>query len=47
MCIPHAKFATPEAFSEEWINNWPAYVQGDMSTEDFLGTLSDAVQRAR
>jgi ABC-type glycerol-3-phosphate transport system substrate-binding protein len=44
---PHAKFATPQAFTTAWINQWPAYVQGDLSTEDFLGALSDAVQRQR
>jgi ABC-type glycerol-3-phosphate transport system substrate-binding protein len=44
---PHAKFATPEAFTEEWTNNWPAYVQGKESTQDFLNALSDAVQRRR
>jgi len=44
---PHAKFATPQAFTDAWINQWPAYVQGDLSTEDFLGALSDAVQRQR
>ena len=43
---PHAKFATPQAFTDEWINQWPAYVQGEVSTEEFLSTLSDAVQRA-
>jgi raffinose/stachyose/melibiose transport system substrate-binding protein len=41
---PHAKFATPEAFTRAWMNGWPAYVQGKMSTKDFLGSLSDAVQ---
>jgi ABC-type glycerol-3-phosphate transport system substrate-binding protein len=45
--FPHAKFATPQAFTDAWINQWPAYVQGDLSTEDFLGALSDAVQRRR
>jgi raffinose/stachyose/melibiose transport system substrate-binding protein len=42
---PHAKFATPEAFTRAWTNGWPAYVQGKMSTKDFLSSLSDAVQR--
>jgi ABC-type glycerol-3-phosphate transport system substrate-binding protein len=41
---PHAKFATPEAFTRAWTNGWPAYVQGKMSTKDFLSSLSDAVQ---
>jgi len=44
---PHAKFATPQAFTKAWINDWPAYVQGAMSTEDFLDGLSEAVQRQR
>ena len=43
---PHAKFATPESFSTAWTNNWPAYVQGKMSTADFLGALSDSLQGA-
>jgi raffinose/stachyose/melibiose transport system substrate-binding protein len=42
---PHSKFATPEQFSTTWINNWPAYVQGKMSTQDFLSSLSDAVKQ--
>jgi raffinose/stachyose/melibiose transport system substrate-binding protein len=44
---PHAKFATPQAFTDAWINQWPAYVQGDSSTEDFLDALTDAVRRQR
>jgi ABC-type glycerol-3-phosphate transport system substrate-binding protein len=44
---PHAKFATPQAFSDAWLNFWPAYVQGELSTEDFLDSLDDAVSRAR
>jgi raffinose/stachyose/melibiose transport system substrate-binding protein len=44
---PHAKFATPEAFTRAWTNGWPAYVQGKMSTQDFLNSLSEAVQRQR
>lgn len=42
---PHSKTATPQAFTSAWINDWPAYVQGDMSTDDFLGGLSDAVKQ--
>jgi raffinose/stachyose/melibiose transport system substrate-binding protein len=42
---PHAKFATPEAFTRAWTNGWPAYVQGKMSTKDFLSSLSEAVRR--
>jgi raffinose/stachyose/melibiose transport system substrate-binding protein len=44
---PHAKFATPQSFTTTWINDWPAYVQGDMSTEDFLGALSDSLDQQR
>jgi len=44
---PHAKFATPQAFTEAWVNQWPAYVQGEISTEDFLNALAEAVQRQR
>jgi raffinose/stachyose/melibiose transport system substrate-binding protein len=40
---PHAKFATPQAFSDAWKNYWPGYVQGAMSTQDFLNKLSQAV----
>jgi raffinose/stachyose/melibiose transport system substrate-binding protein len=39
---PNSKFATDEQFSTEWINDWPAYVQGGMSTEQFLEALSEA-----
>jgi raffinose/stachyose/melibiose transport system substrate-binding protein len=42
---PHSKFATPEAFTTAWTNNWPAFVQGKMSTESFLSALADAVRR--
>jgi raffinose/stachyose/melibiose transport system substrate-binding protein len=38
----HAYFATPAAFFQAWTNNWPAYVQGGMSTTDFLNKLSSA-----
>jgi ABC-type glycerol-3-phosphate transport system substrate-binding protein len=37
-----AYFATPAAFFQEWTNDWPAYVQGGMSTSDFLGKLATA-----
>ncbi|HXE45646.1 MAG TPA: extracellular solute-binding protein [Conexibacter sp.] len=41
---PNSKFATPEAFSSTWINDWPAYVQGGMSTASFLNALSDTLR---
>jgi raffinose/stachyose/melibiose transport system substrate-binding protein len=44
---PHAKFATPEAFTKAWTNDWPAYVQGKQSTDEFLNALSEAVERRR
>lgn len=40
-----AYFATPAAFFQEWTNDWPAYVQGGMSTSDFLGKLSAAATK--
>ncbi|MCA1736304.1 MAG: extracellular solute-binding protein [Actinobacteria bacterium] len=40
---PHAKFATLQPFTDEWLNQWPAYVQGAITTEEFLESLSDAV----
>jgi raffinose/stachyose/melibiose transport system substrate-binding protein len=43
---PHAKFATPQAFTDAWKNYWPGYVQGSMSTQDFLDKLSKAVTTA-
>jgi ABC-type glycerol-3-phosphate transport system substrate-binding protein len=43
---PHAKFATPQAFSDEWKNDWPAYVQGAMTTKAFLDKLAQAVSTA-
>ena len=39
----HAKFASAQAFTDTWKNDWPAYVQGRMSTTDFLNKLSKAV----
>jgi len=43
---PHAKYATPQAFSDAWKNYWPGYVQGAMSTKDFLDKLSSAISSA-
>ena len=37
-----AYFATPAAFFQEWTNDWPSYVQGAMSTTDFLNKLAAA-----
>jgi raffinose/stachyose/melibiose transport system substrate-binding protein len=40
---PHAKFATLQPFTDAWINQWPAYVQGAITTAEFLESLSQAV----
>jgi len=40
-----AYFATPAAFFQEWTNDWPSYVQGAMSTTDFLNKLAAAVTK--
>ncbi len=42
---PTSKFATSQQFTTEWINDWPAYVQGGMSTDDFLNALSAAEEK--
>jgi raffinose/stachyose/melibiose transport system substrate-binding protein len=39
---PYPQFLLPTAFMDAWRNNWPAYAQGGMSTEEFLELLSDA-----
>jgi len=44
---PHAYFATPAAFFQEWTNDWPSYVQGGMSTGDFLNKLAAAATKTR
>jgi raffinose/stachyose/melibiose transport system substrate-binding protein len=36
----HASFYAPPAFLDAWQNLWPAYVKGDMSTQDFLSQLA-------
>ena len=41
---PHAKYATQQPFTDAWKNYWPGYVQGSMSTKEFLDKLSDAVK---
>jgi ABC-type glycerol-3-phosphate transport system substrate-binding protein len=41
----HAYFATPAAFFQEWTNDWPSYVQGAMSTTDFLDKLAAAATK--
>lgn len=42
--FPHALYRTPATFIDAWKNDWPAYVQGGMSTKDFLDRLSQAVK---
>ncbi|MEQ1933218.1 MAG: ABC transporter substrate-binding protein, partial [Fimbriimonadaceae bacterium] len=39
---PYPQFFLPDSFMDAWRNNWPAYAQGAMSTDEFLGLLSDA-----
>jgi ABC-type glycerol-3-phosphate transport system substrate-binding protein len=39
---PHAKFATLQPFSDAWKNYWPGYVQGALTTKDFLDKLAQA-----
>jgi raffinose/stachyose/melibiose transport system substrate-binding protein len=41
----HAYFATPAAFFQEWTNDWPSYVQGAMTTSEFLGKLAAAATK--
>ncbi len=43
---PHAKYATPQSFSDAWKNDWPAYVQGGMTTQEFLAALGKATKGA-
>jgi ABC-type glycerol-3-phosphate transport system substrate-binding protein len=40
---PDAKFATLQPFTDAWKNYWPAYVQGSLTTKDFLDKLSQAI----
>jgi ABC-type glycerol-3-phosphate transport system substrate-binding protein len=42
---PHAYFATPAAFFQEWTNDWPSYVQGGLSTTEFLNKLAAAATK--
>jgi raffinose/stachyose/melibiose transport system substrate-binding protein len=37
--------ATPAGFNTVWKNYWPAYVQGQLTTRDFLARLADAVKQ--
>jgi ABC-type glycerol-3-phosphate transport system substrate-binding protein len=39
---PHAKFATLGPFTDAWKNYWPGYVQGALTTKDFLNKLNQA-----
>ncbi|SDE02184.1 ABC transporter substrate-binding protein [Glycomyces harbinensis] len=38
---PHARVHGPAGFSTAWKNLWPAYVQGEMDTDEFLQRLTD------
>jgi raffinose/stachyose/melibiose transport system substrate-binding protein len=39
---PYPQFTTPAGFVTAWTNNWPAHVQGDISTTEFLNRMSAA-----
>ncbi|GAB3227251.1 sugar ABC transporter substrate-binding protein [Glycomyces halotolerans] len=38
---PHARVHGPAGLDTSWKNLWPAYVQGDMNTDEFLQRLTD------
>lgn len=38
---PHARVHGPAGLDTSWKNLWPAYVQGDMDTDEFLQRLTD------
>lgn len=38
---PYPQFLLPQSFVDAWRNNWPAYAQGGMDTQEFLDLLSD------
>jgi raffinose/stachyose/melibiose transport system substrate-binding protein len=40
----HAKFATLQPFTDAWKNFWPAYVQGSVSTKQFLEKIAQAAK---
>lgn len=44
---PHAKFATLGPFTDAWKNYWPGYVQGALTTKDFLNKLAHAETTAQ
>jgi hypothetical protein len=39
LTYPHAFLAAPGGFQAAWMNLWPAYAKGDLSTEEFLDRL--------
>ncbi len=39
--FPHAYTASPAGFQVAWKNLWPAYVKGEMDTQEFLQRLGD------
>jgi raffinose/stachyose/melibiose transport system substrate-binding protein len=41
---PHAKYATLQPFTDAWKNHWPAYVQGSISTKEFLTRIGKAAK---
>lgn len=38
---PHARVLGPAGLDSAWKNLWPAYVEGDMTTDEFLQRLTD------
>ncbi len=40
----HAKFDTLQPFTDAWKNYWPAYVQGSISTSQFLNDIAAAAK---
>jgi ABC-type glycerol-3-phosphate transport system substrate-binding protein len=41
LTFPHVYFNAPTGFAAAWKNLWPAYVKGDLDTDQFLSQLGD------
>jgi raffinose/stachyose/melibiose transport system substrate-binding protein len=41
LTYPHAYFRAPAGFSPAWKNLWPAYVKGELDTQEFLTRLGN------
>lgn len=46
LTYPHAYFNAPAPFQNAFKNLWPAYVEGEMDTSEFLSRLSEDAQSA-